>query len=143
MALAALIIALTALLLAAGRWAYDIWMGGLLSRRGRRERVALRVELLKDGTNSFLTRGGSTLVFLSLRVYNESEQRDATVSKIEADIRHKRGWKPLRFCQAPEADIFASLIRNALPAHLTPGASDDFYEAFQLDDLVWKNERAD
>lgn len=138
MALAAFILSLIALLLAAGRWAFDIWQGGLFNRRGRRERVSLRVELLADGTNSFLTRGGSTLVFLSLRIYNESEQRDATVSKIEADIRHRRAWKRLRFCPSPEADIFASLVRNALPAHLMPGDSDDFYEAYQLDDLVWK-----
>ena len=135
---AAFILSLTALLLAAGKWAFDIWQGGLFNRKGRRERVSLRVELLAEGSNSFLTRGGSTLVFISLRVYNESEQRDATVSKIEAQIRHNRAWKTLGFCPRPEAGIFPSLIRNALPTHLTPGETDDFYEAFQLDGLVWK-----
>ncbi|MDA1190515.1 MAG: hypothetical protein O3A46_02390 [Candidatus Poribacteria bacterium] len=98
MATWAFILSVIALTLAAGRWAMDWWAGTppWRERRGRHERVSLRVELLAEGTNSFVIRGGYSLVFLSLRVYNRSEQRSATMARARVELRIGRHWSRTR-----------------------------------------------
>ena len=131
-------IALLAFLLAAARWLLDWWAGTLpwRQRGGRHERIALRVEFLASGTNCFIIRGGYTLVCVSLRVYNRSEQRAATLSRVVVQVKFGRRWRRLEPHPAEEAAIFGSLIRNALPLELPPGGEEDLFEIYQLPDLI-------
>ncbi len=94
------------------------------------------MELLAEGTNCFVIRGGYSLVFVSLRVYNESEQRAATLSRLVVELRRGRRWRPLAPHPHDHAFIFGSLSRNALPIDLQPGAYEDVYEVYQLPDLI-------
>jgi hypothetical protein len=134
----AIILSAVALTLSLAHWGWDLWTGGLRGRRrgGRHEAVALRVELLAEGTNCFVIRGGYSLVFVSLRVYNESEQRAATLSGLVVELRRGRRWRPLAPHPHDHAFIFGSLSRNALPVDLQPGAFEDIYEVYQLPDLI-------
>ncbi|MBT3266498.1 hypothetical protein HN371_05050 [Candidatus Poribacteria bacterium] len=137
----AIILSAVALVASLSHWAWDWWTGNLRSRRrgsrhGRHEGVALRVELLAEGTNCFVIRGGYSLIFASLRVYNESEQRAATVARLVVELRRGRRWRPLAPQPNDDAFIFGSLARNALPMELAPGASEDIYEVFLLPDLI-------
>ncbi|MBM3213851.1 hypothetical protein FJZ36_02925 [Candidatus Poribacteria bacterium] len=134
----ALGIAIAAFVLAAARWIADLIAGTVpfRPRRERHEGVHLRVELLASGTNCFIIRGGSTLLFVSLRVYNESPQRPATLSRIDMRLRHGRRWMVASPYPAAEADIFASLVRNGLPADVPPSSHLDFYEVYQVPDLM-------
>lgn len=127
-----------AFLLAAGRWVADILTGNLPfgRRSGRHEIVQLAVELLAGKTNCFILRGGYSLIFVSLRVYNRSQQRSATVSRLTLEYMRSRRWIPLEPFPATEADIFGSLVRNALPVSIEPLATDDVYEVYQLPDLI-------
>ena len=138
MAAWALAISIVALVLALGRWAADWWVGSLpwRQRAGRHERVRLRVELLADGTNCFVIRGASSVVFLSLRVYNQSEQRDAEVREVWADIKVGRHWKRLAVHESADAYIFGSLVRNAFPMQIDASESEDAYEAFEWPELI-------
>jgi len=137
----AIVLSALALTLSLAHWCWDLWAGGLRGRRrgsrhGRHEAVALRVELLAEGTNCFVIRGGYSLVFVSLRVYNESEQRSATLSRLVVELRRGRRWRPLAPHPHDHAFIFGSLSRNALPVDLDPGAHEDIYEVYQLPDLI-------
>jgi hypothetical protein len=137
----AVILSALALTLSLSHWVWDWWTGGFRGRRrgsrhGRHEGVALRVELLAEGTNCFVIRGGYSLVFASLRIYNESEQRSATVSRLAVELRVGRRWRALAPHPSEDAFIFGSLSRNALPVELEPGSSEDIYEVFQLPDLI-------
>lgn len=137
----AIILSALALAVSLTHWAWDWWTGGSRGRRrggrhGRHEGVALRVELLAEGTNCFVIRGGHSLIFASLRIYNESEQRAATVSRLVVELRRGRRWRPLAPHPSEDAFIFGSLSRNALPVELEPGSSEDVYEVFQLPNLI-------
>ena len=127
-----------ALLVSVARWAVDWWTDNLpwRHRGGRHERVSLRVELLASGTNCFVIRGGSSIVFVSLRVYNESEQRAADVAEVRADLRMGRHWRRLEAHRSEDAYIFGSLVRNSLPIDLNAAASEDLYEAYEWPELI-------
>jgi hypothetical protein len=134
----ALALSVIALALAVAHWALD-WARGDLPfrpRRERREPVQLRVELLARSTNCFLIRGGYTLVLVSLRLYNDTSQRAATIARLALEARLGRRWKRLDVYPAEEAVIFKSLVRNALPATIPASGAEDFYEIYQLPDLV-------
>ncbi|GIX06928.1 MAG: hypothetical protein KatS3mg115_1331 [Candidatus Poribacteria bacterium] len=134
----ALILSALALLLSLLHWALDWWSEGSLGRRrrSRHRRPVLEAEFLAEGTNCFVFRGGSTLVFVSFRVYNRSEQRAATVASVRAQLRSRRQWHDLEVYPTEHAAIFGSLVRNALPVNLKPGAYEDFYEVYQLPHLL-------
>jgi hypothetical protein len=134
----ALFVAGVALALSVARWILDYFFGvPPFKRRGERHETAqLRVELLASGTNCFVIRGGSTLLFLSLRVYNESPQRSATVTRVRARVRHHRAWETVQPYPAEQAPIFQSLVRNAMPAEIPSSSYLDFYEVYQLPDLL-------
>jgi hypothetical protein len=134
----ALAIGIVAFLLAAARWAVDWWAGSLpwQQRGGRHERVNLRVELLSGRTNCFVIRGASSIIVLSLRLYTESEQREAEVRDVRADVRIGRQWRRLPIHENPDAEIFGSLARNALPLPLDASASEDVYEVYEWPELI-------
>ncbi len=138
MATWALAISILALVVALGRWIADWWVGSLpwRARGGRHERVRLRVELLADGTNCFVVRGASSVIFLSIRVYNQSEQREADVMEIWADVRVGRHWRRLERHQSEDAYIFGSLVRNALPEQIAASQFEDLYEAYEWPELI-------
>ena len=96
----------------------------------------LRVELLTEQTNCFITRGGHLLFLVSCRIYNEGDQIPVTIQrcKLQAKIGHR--WQDTELYQAPHAVFFPSLLRNSLPILLKPEERQDFYEVFALDALI-------
>jgi hypothetical protein len=51
-------------------------------------------------------------------------------------VRHRRSWKTVEPYPAEQASIFQSLVRNAMPAEIPPSGFLDFYEVYQLPDLL-------
>ena len=133
-----LILSIIAVILAASKWIYDLHTDRASRRiHGRKRRGnRLRVELLTEQTNCFITRGGHLLFLVSCRIYNEGDQIPVTIQrcKLQAKIGHR--WQDTELYQAPHAVFFPSLLRNSLPILLKPEERQDFYEVFALDALI-------
>ena len=134
----ALILSIIAIILAASQWIYHLYANradrGTHSRRRRKS--ALRVELLTEQANCFITRGGHLLFLVSCRIYNEGDQIPITIQagQFQAKIGHR--WQDTELYQVPHAVLFPSLLRNSLPIVLKPEERQDFYEVFALDALI-------
>ncbi len=134
----ALILSVIAVILATSKWIYDLHADRadrrIHGRRGRGSR--LRVELLTEQTNCFITRGGHLLFLVSCRIYNAGDQAPVAIQtcQLQAKIGHR--WQNTELYQVPHAVLFPSLLRNSLPILLKPEERQDFYEVFALDMLI-------
>jgi len=138
MNLLALIISIVALVLALSKWIYDFRKGSVAStlHGGMRSESQRSIQLLANQTNCFITRGGSTLFLLSLRIYNESDQRSIAIGKCNLSIRKGRKWQEIEPYDTPQAAIFPGLMRHNMPVTIKPLENQDFYEVFQLYELI-------
>ncbi len=134
----ALILSAIAVILAAAKWIYDFHAdhSGRRDHSHRRRGNRLRVELLTEQTNCFITRGGQLLFLLSCRLYNEGDQIPVTVQRYQFQAKIGHRWQDTELYQAPHAVFFPSLLRNSLPILLKPEERQDFYEIFALDTLI-------
>lgn len=138
MNLLALIISIIALILALSKWIYDFQKGNVVSksRVGLRSESQVKIQLLANQTNCFITRGGFTLFLLSLRIYNESDQRPVTIEECTLSIKNGRRWQEIEPYETPQAAIFPGLMRHNMPITIEPSETQDFYEVFQLYELI-------
>lgn len=134
----ALILSITALLLTVFKWIYDFFREppGRTPRRYKRNRSQIRLELLEEQTNCFITRGGYLLFLTSFRIYNDSDQAPASIEAYQFQAKIGRKWRDAALYKAPQAMIFPSLLRNSLPLTLNLEARQDFFEVFALDELI-------
>ena len=128
----ALIVGLLALLVSIARWVYDF----LLLNTAESKKSKIHIGLLEDQTNCFITRSGHLLFLISLRIYNGSDQIPANISSYRCQVRIQRHWRTPELYNAPQANIFPSLIRNSLPVTIAPDGRQDFYEVFALDEII-------
>jgi hypothetical protein len=138
MNLLTLIISIIALILALSKWIYDFRKGSVVStpRGGLRSESQVKIQLLANQTNCFITRGGLTLFLLSLRIYNESDQRPATIKECTLSIRNGRRWQEIKPYETPQAAIFPGLMRHNMPITIEPSETQNLYEVFQLYELI-------
>jgi len=138
MNLLALIISIIAFILALSKWIYDFQKGSVVStsRGGMRSESQIKIQLLANQTNCFITRGGFTLFLLSLRIYNESDQRPITFDECILSIKNGRKWQEIEPYDTPQAAIFPGLMRHNMPVTIEPSKTQDFYEVFQLYELI-------
>ena len=131
-----LIISLLALFLILARYCFDLFQ----LWRSKSKTPKIHLGLLEGQTNCFITRSGYLLFLVSLRIYNDSghliETKSATISNSKFQAKIGRHWHFADLYQAPQANIFPSLLRNSLPATIAPGERQDFYEVFALDQII-------
>ncbi|RKX99527.1 hypothetical protein DRP77_13150 [Candidatus Poribacteria bacterium] len=137
MAELSLVLSLIALLLSVSKWVYDLLRkpSGIPSRASH-----LRIEPLARGVNCFVSRGGYTLFFVSFRAYNDSDQRPVTIDRCDLKVRIKGRWRRTKLYEAPQAELFPSLVRNSLPLTIKPSEFIDLFEVFQYDALMSSTE---
>lgn len=138
MLLASFILSLLAFTLALSRWIVVA-----LEARSRRHigrESPIKIEPLVEGINCFLSRGGYTLLLISFRAYNTSDQRPVTISRCRLAVRVGRRWRYAHLYETPLAKIFPSLTRNSLPLTIEPSKSLDLFEVFQYDALMSSTE---
>lgn len=132
-----LFISILALLVALSKWVYDFWKSPSRRRkRSRRGRTRGRVELLAGQTNCFVTHGGYILFLLSFRIYNDDDQVPLNVLRCGLKVRQGWKWKQTVIYESNLANLFPGLARNSVPIRVAPLETQDFYEAFQYDDLL-------
>ena len=138
MNLLTLIISIIALILALSKWIYDFLRSSIIStsRGGMRSESQVKLQLLANQTNCFITRGGLTLFLLSLRIYNESDQRPLALEECTLSVRNGRRWQEIEPYETPQAAIFPGLMRHIMPITIEPSKTQDFYEVFQLYELI-------
>jgi hypothetical protein len=134
MVLISFILSLLAFLLAASRWIIVILE--IRARRHIGRSSPLRVELLIEGVNCFLSRGGYSLFLVSFRVYNDSDQRPLRIDSAGLAVKVRRRWRYAHLYETEQGNIFPSLVRNSLPVDLGSSESLDLFEVFQYDDLM-------
>jgi len=138
MNLLTLIISIIALILALSKWIYDFRKSSVVStsRGGLRSEAQVKLQLLANQTNCFITRGGFTLFLLSLRIYNESDQRPVIIERCTLSVRIGRKWQEIKPYYTPQAAFFPGLMRHNMPVTIEPLETQDFYEVFQLYELI-------
>jgi len=130
----ALIVGLLALSVSIARWVYDFLLRSSNTAKSKKSKI--HIGLLEEQTNCFITRSGHLLFLISLRIYNDSDQIPATISNYRCQARIQRHWRTPELYNAPQANIFPSLIRNSLPVTIAPEERQDFYEVFALDEII-------
>lgn len=136
-----LIISIIALALAIGKWIYDFQVGKSGHKKGKRRFGAMvRIEFLAGKTNCFITHGGSILFLISFRIYNDNDHIPVTIKDYEFSVKNGYRWQETTLYEDPQSAIFPSLLRHNLPFRLGPEQREDFYEVFQLDELLSSTE---
>lgn len=136
-----LIISIIALILVLAKWFYDFQSDKSKHKRGRRRFGAqVRIEFLAGKTNCFITHGGSILFLISFRIYNDNDHIPVTIDKYEFLVKNGYKWQETQLYESPQAAFFPSLLRHNVPFRLAPEQREDFYEIFQLNELLSSTE---
>jgi len=137
-----LIISIIALILVIAKWINDFFYpGGRMRESGKRRfRAMVRIEFLAGKTNCFITHGGSILFLISFRIYNDNDHIPVTIEKYEFLVKNGYRWVETQLYEVAQADIFPALFRHNVPFRLEPEQREDFYEVFQLNELLSNTE---
>jgi len=92
--------------------------------------------LLAGQTNCFVTHGGYILFLLSFRIYNDDDQVPLTIQRCLLQVKQGWKWQETGVYESTLAAMFPGLMRNSTPVRVEPDDTQDFYEAFQYDDLL-------